>query len=204
MVPGGRGVRHPDGGCHGPASAGGAGRLLFGEAVCDPALPFERVSVAEAVAAYAGSTFWRRWGRGAAVDRDALAAQMVARGMRVAADDTWSDMLSAILVTRVEPRLGMERVTMLDRYPAAEAALARGGGRMTTGWRTVRGLCLWRGTGQRVWRTDGCGRTAAAVSVRDGREARVYGERYPIDEDFLARSRSCRRQADCDGGSTVW
>ena len=46
-------------------------------------------------------------------------------GIRHAADDTWSDMLSRVLVEKVEPNLGMGRITILDRYPAAEAALAR-------------------------------------------------------------------------------
>ena len=46
-------------------------------------------------------------------------------GIRHAADDTWSDMLSRVLVEKVEPNLGQGRMTILDRYPAAEAALAR-------------------------------------------------------------------------------
>jgi lysyl-tRNA synthetase class 2 len=101
------------------------------------------------------------------------------------AGETWSDMFSRILSEKVEPHLGQGRLTVLDRYPAAEAALARRC-RGSAGGRAVRGLCLRGGTGQRLWRTDRPGRAAPAVSGRDGGEGRRYGETYPIDEDFLA------------------
>ena len=45
--------------------------------------------------------------------------------MRVADDDTWSDIFSKVLVEHVEPHLGQGRLTMLFEYPAPEAALAR-------------------------------------------------------------------------------
>ena len=38
---------------------------------------------------------------------------------------TWSDLFSKIIVTRIEPHLGHGRLTLLSRYPIAEAALAR-------------------------------------------------------------------------------
>jgi elongation factor P--beta-lysine ligase len=33
---------------------------------------------------------------------------------------------------------------------------------------------------------------------------RVYGERYPIDEDFLAALAACRRRAASRSASTAW
>lgn len=162
------------------------GGLRFGGAVCDPSAPFERVSVAEAVARHAGIDLLATMGPGAEVDRAGLAAQMVARGMRVAADDTWSDMLSAILVTRVEPQLGMGRVTVLDRYPAAEAALARRAGdddRVAERFEVYAcGVELANGFGEL---TD-AGEQRRRFMAEMDEKARVYGERYPIDEDFLA------------------
>ncbi len=162
------------------------GGLRFGEAVCDPLVPYERISVAEAVAAHAGIDLLATMGPGARVDRDALAAQMVARGMRVAADDTWSDLLSAILVTRVEPRLGLGRVTVLDRYPAAEAALARRAAdddRVAERFEVYAcGVELANGFGEL---TD-AGEQRRRFQAEMDEKARVYGERYPIDEDFLA------------------
>ncbi len=162
------------------------GGLRFGEGTCDPFAPFERVSVAEAVERHAGIDLLATMGPGAKVDRDGLAAQMVARDMRVAADDTWSDMLSAILVTKVEPKLGMGRVTVLDRYPAAEAALARRAGdddRVAERFEVYAcGVELANGFGEL---TD-AGEQRRRFQAEMDEKARVYGERYPIDEDFLA------------------
>jgi elongation factor P--beta-lysine ligase len=45
--------------------------------------------------------------------------------VRVADDDTWSDIFSKVLVEHVEPHLGQGRLTVLFEYPAPEAALAR-------------------------------------------------------------------------------
>ena len=58
-------------------------------------------------------------------DRDGLAAQAIAAGVSVAADDTWSDIFSKVLVEHVEPHLGQGRLTILSEYPSPEAALAR-------------------------------------------------------------------------------
>ena len=46
-------------------------------------------------------------------------------GVRIADDDTWSDIFSQVLVEHVEPHLGQGRATILYEYPAPEAALAR-------------------------------------------------------------------------------
>jgi lysyl-tRNA synthetase class 2 len=168
------------------AQAAGSEVLRFGEAVCDPVAPVERLSVAEAVARHAGIDLMATMGPGAAVDRAGLAAQMVAAGMRVAADDTWSDMLSAILVARVEPRLGIGRITVLDRYPACEAALARRAAdddRVAERFEVYAcGVELANGFGEL---TDAAEQRRRFVAEMD-EKARVHGERYPIDEEFLA------------------
>jgi lysyl-tRNA synthetase class 2 len=111
---------------------------------------------------------------------------MRAAGMRVAADDTWSDLLSAVLVAKVEPQLGMGRVTVLDRYPACEAALAR---RAADDSRVAErfevyacGVELANGFGEL---TD-AGEQRRRFMAEMDEKARVYGERYPVDEDFLA------------------
>ncbi|MBS0241534.1 MAG: EF-P lysine aminoacylase GenX, partial [Proteobacteria bacterium] len=59
-------------------------------------------------------------------DRAALAEQVARIGIRVADDDTWSDLFSRVLVERIEPALRVARgPVLLDRYPTHEAALAR-------------------------------------------------------------------------------
>ena len=115
-----------------------------------------------------------------------LAAALRRIGLRVAADDTWSDMLSRVLGERVEPHLGMGRVTILDEYPAAEAALARkhpGDGRVAERFEVYAcGVELANGFGELTNPEEQRRRFQAEMDEKQ----RIYGERYPIDESFLA------------------
>ena len=53
--------------------------------------------------------------------------------------------------------------------------------------RALRGLCLWARARQRLWRADRCRPSSARRFVADQAKKRaLYGETYPIDEDFLA------------------
>ncbi|TXI05772.1 MAG: EF-P lysine aminoacylase GenX, partial [Pseudorhodobacter sp.] len=162
-----------------------AGPLRYREAACDPALPAERISVAAAFAAHAGIDLLATLD-GATGDRDALAAQAVAAGVRVAADDTWSDIFSRVLSDKVEPHLGHGRVTILDRYPAAEAALARAcadDGREAERFEVYAcGVELANGFGEL---TNPVEQRRRFQSEMDEKQ-RIYDERYPIDESFLA------------------
>jgi lysyl-tRNA synthetase class 2 len=101
-------------------------------------------------------------------------------------DESWSDIFSRILSEKVEPQLGLGRVTVLHEYPAVEAALAR------TSARDARvaerfelyacGMELANGFGEL---TDAEEQRRRFISEMDVKE-RVYGERYPIDEELLA------------------
>ena len=106
--------------------------------------------------------------------------------MRCAADDSWSDIFSRILVERVEPRLGNGRATILTEYPSVEAALARS---KPTDPRVAErfelfmcGVELANGFGELTDPADQRSRLDAEMAKKE----RLYGERYPIDEDFLA------------------
>ena len=48
-----------------------------------------------------------------------------AQGIRLASDDTWSDIFAKVLTERIEPYLGRYRPEFLHDYPRHEAALAR-------------------------------------------------------------------------------
>ena len=54
-----------------------------------------------------------------------FAAAAAAAGIRTAADDNWGDIFSRVLVEKIEPRLGLERATILYEYPAVQSPLAR-------------------------------------------------------------------------------
>jgi lysyl-tRNA synthetase class 2 len=119
-------------------------------------------------------------------NRDVFAAEAISRGMRVAADDTWSDVFSRVLSERVEPKLGAGRLTVLSEYPIAEAALARpkaGDPSVAERFEVYAcGVELANGFGELNDATEQRRRFAAAMDLK----AERYGERYPIDEDFLA------------------
>ena len=100
--------------------------LCLSRREANPFEPPERLTVREAFLRYAGIDLYDSL----SPDRRAqsgnwLARQTKAAGLRVAADDTWSDMFSRLLSERVEPNLGIGRPTILHDYPASEAALAR-------------------------------------------------------------------------------
>ena len=102
------------------AEAAGAEAFRFRDLACDPYAAPERLSVAEAVRRHAGFDLMETLG-----DAERLAGALEAAGVSARDDEGWSDLLSRLLVARVEPRLGQGRATALDRYPASEAALAR-------------------------------------------------------------------------------
>ena len=149
------------------------------------------------------SISWRRCRTGKP-DRDGSARAAQAAGIRVAEDDHWGDIFSKVLVERIEGKLGIGRATILDEYPAVLSALARPAQRSARR-RAFRALCLRRRARQRFRRAHRSRRAAASGSnTRWRRRRRIYGERYPIDEDFIAALRICRRQAASRSGSTGW
>lgn len=168
------------------ALAAGAKTLRFGKAECDPfALP-ERLSVADAFQRHAGIDLTASLRADGTTDRTTLAAQAGGAGLRVAPDDTWSDIFSKLLVEFVEPHLGHGRATILDRYPVAEAALARPAPddpRFAERFELYAcGVELANGFGELTNAPEQRRRFEAEMAEK----SRIYGESYPIDEDFLA------------------
>jgi lysyl-tRNA synthetase class 2 len=180
------------------ADAAGAGILRFGERTCDPRSASERLTVAEAFQRFAGidllatlrptpSPHLRREGTEAtAPDRGALAASARAAGIRVAEDDTWGDIFSRVVVERIEPNLGHGRATLLTEYPAHLAALARpkeSDPRVAERFELYAcGVELANAFGEL---TD-VPLQRRRLDAEMAEKQRIYGERYPIDEDFLA------------------
>ncbi len=167
------------------AAAAGTDRFAFRGREADPTAPPERLTVAEAFTRHAGIDLLSTLGN-RAPDRDGLAARAQAAGIRFGDDDTWSDIFSRILVERVEPQIGNGRATFLTEYPAHEAALARpkpSDPRVAERFELFAcGVELANGFGELTDPVEQRARLAAEMD----RKANIYGERYPIDEDFLA------------------
>jgi lysyl-tRNA synthetase class 2 len=159
--------------------------LSFRDRRCDPFAEPQRITVAEAFEQFAGIDLLGTVASGKP-DRDGLAAGARNEGIRVAADDTWSDLFSRILVERIEPRLGLDRPTILYEYPVVEAALARPNDsdrRVAERFELYAcGVELANGFGELTDPVEQRRRFEAQMAEK----ARLYGERYPIDEDFLA------------------
>ena len=168
------------------AETTGVAALRFRDRECDPFAEPERLSVVNAFARHAGIDLLATMDSDGVPDGDHLAAQMLALGLAVPDDRSWSYLFSLLLVDKVEPRLGMGRITVLDRYPAAEAALAR----RTADDRRVSerfelyacGVELANGFGELTDAAEQRRRFAGEMAEKE----RIYGERYPLDEDFLA------------------
>src|SRR5262249_54903562 len=106
------------------AEAAETAQFAFRGRTANPLAQPQFVTVAETFDRFAGIDLLATLDRGAA-DRDALAAQARVAGIRIADDDSWSDIFSRVLVEKVEPELGNGRPTLLTEYPVVEAALAR-------------------------------------------------------------------------------
>ncbi len=168
------------------ADAAGAKALRFRDRTCDPFAAPERLSVAEAFQTFAGVDLLASIARDGTTDAARLGAELDRIGLRRAGDDTWSDMLSRVLSEKVEPHLGQGRITILDHYPSAEAALARkvpGDARIAERFEVYAcGVELANGFGELTDPAEQRRRFEAEMEEK----ARVYGLRYPLDEDFLA------------------
>jgi len=167
------------------AETAGARAFAWRGAGCDPFAEPERLTVAEAFAHHAGVDLLASVAADGATDRDTLAAATVAAGVRVAPDDVWADVFSRVLVERIEPRLGMGRPTLLCEYPVAEAALARpkpGDPRVAERFELYAcGVELANAFGELTDPVEQRRRFTAEMNER----ARVYGDRYPLDEELL-------------------
>jgi elongation factor P--(R)-beta-lysine ligase len=166
------------------ARAAGSPRLRFGQRCADPLAAPLRLSVADAFARHAGIDLLATLGD--APDRRGLAAAARASGVRVADDDAWGDIFSRVLVERIEGALGNGRATLLVDYPAKLAALARpqrADPRLAERFELYAcGVELVNGFGE----LNDPGEQRRRLLAEMAEKERIYGERYPIDEDFLA------------------
>lgn len=157
------------------AEAARTRQLTFRGITCDPFQVPERVTVAEAFERHAGIDLFGD-----------LPAQARAKGIRTASDDTWADVFSRIIVEKVEPNLGHGRATILCEYPVSEAALARpkpGDPRVAERFELYAcGVELANCFGELTDPAE----QRRRFEIEMAEKARLYGERYPIDEDLLA------------------
>jgi len=163
------------------AEVAGTQALVWRGAACDPSAAPEYLTVVEAFERHAGIDL-----EPVLTDAAGLAAAARTAGIETAPGASWTDVFSAVLVTLIEPKLGQGRLTFLHRYPVSEAALScpdpddprfaerfelyACGVELANGYRELTDAGLLRV------------RQEQEMALKDA----VYGERYPLDEDFIA------------------
>ncbi|HEX4533364.1 MAG TPA: EF-P lysine aminoacylase EpmA, partial [Rhizomicrobium sp.] len=168
------------------AETTGIAEFSYRDRVCDPRAEAERLTVADAFTYHAGIDLLKTLSPEGEGDRDMLATFAKRAGFDVANDDSWADIFSKILVARVEPKLGNGKPTVLYEYPRCEAALARASTRDPRVAERFEiygcGVELCNGFGELTDATEQRRRFEIEMDEKE----RIYGERYPLDEDFLA------------------
>ena len=169
------------------ARAAGVQRLQFRGHDADPFAGPERLPVVTAFQRHAGIDLAALLpGADGGTGREAFALESGRAGVRVTPDDTWSDIFSKVLSQCIEPHLGMGRATLLMDYPVCEAALARAkpeDPRFAERFELYAcGVELANGFGELIDARE----QRRRFEMEMAEKLRIYGETYPLDEDFLA------------------
>ena len=179
------------------AEAAGATTLRHGERTADPLVAPERLTVAEAFARHAGIDLLATLTDDGQPLREPFAQAATGAGLRVAGDDSWSDIFSRVMAEWIEPRIGNGRATLLCDYPLPEAALARpkpGEPRVAERFELFAcGVELANAFGELRDAAEQRRRFEADMAEK----ARLYGESYPIDDDFLAALAAMPEASGC-------
>jgi lysyl-tRNA synthetase class 2 len=168
------------------AEAAGVSELRRGARRCDPNAPAERLTVADAFARHCGIDLLATAPDPRVPDTAPLAAAARRVGLYVSENDSWEDVFFRVMLERIEPYLGDGRPTILCEYPVSMAALSRPSPRDARVAERFElyacGLELANAFGELTDAAEQRRRFEADMALKE----KLYGVRYPIDEDFLA------------------
>jgi elongation factor P--(R)-beta-lysine ligase len=166
--------------------AAGTAVLTWQGRTADANQSFERLSVADAFERHAGIDLLATAPDPARPDAARLAAAAESVGIAPHPGDDWETLFFRIFLDRIEPHLGIGAPTILYDYPVSLAALSRpkpGDPRLCERFELyVCGLELANAFGEL---TDAQEQRRRFLADQAKKQA-LYGETYPIDEDFLA------------------
>jgi len=168
------------------ADAAGCGALRWQGRDSEPRRPWQRLTVADAFAHHAGIDLLATAPDPAAPSFALLNQAATRVGIAAHDGDDWESLFFRIFLERIEPALGVGVPTILTDYPISMAALA---GPSPTDPRVaerfelyVAGLELANAFSELTDAAQQRRRFEADLAKKQA----LYGERYPIDEDFLA------------------
>ena len=168
------------------AHAAGAETLVYRGREASPFDPPERLTVRDAFRRYAGIDIYDSLPVIGGTDTETLARQAKDSGVRIAPDDDWSDIFSRLLSERVEPNLGLGRLTVLHAYPASEAALARVNPDDPRVAERFELYCCGVEVANAFHELRDPDEQRRRFAADMEEQQRIFGTSYPIDEDFLA------------------
>ena len=152
----------------------------------DALRPWQRLSVAEAFEEHCSIDLLATAPDPLAPNLERLAAAAGHLGIAPHAGDDWEALYFRIFLERIEPVLGRGAPTILYNYPLSMAALSRrnpADPRLAERFEVyVCGLELANAFGEL---TDAAEQRRRFIADQAKKQA-LYGETYPIDEDFLA------------------
>lgn len=156
---------------------------------CDPFLDWTELSVPEAFQRYVNIDLLATMPDGHNPDTKALAVEAERLGVHVSEDDVWDDLFFRILGERIEPHLGNRQPTFLCDYPVSQAALARpktDNPNLAERFELyICGIELANAFGELTNPDEQLRRFQTDMDMKE----KLYGERHPIDEDFIAALR---------------
>jgi lysyl-tRNA synthetase class 2 len=154
--------------------------------IADPNAEWQRLSVAEAFATHTGIDILATAPDPARPDLALLAAASERVGVAPHLGDDWESLYFRIFLDRIEPNLGLGAPTILYDYPVSMAALARckpGDPRLAERFELYACGLELANAFQEL--TDPAEQRTRFLADQERKQA-LYGETYPIDEDFLA------------------
>jgi len=171
---------------HAVQTAAASAALCWRGRCADAQLPWQHLTVAEAFERHTGIDLLATTPEPARPDAALLAAAAARIGIAPHPKDDWEALFFRIFLDRIEPNLGVGAPTILYDYPLSLAALSRAkpdDPRLAERFELyVCGLELANAFGELTDAAEQRRRFAADVAKKH----ELYGETYPIDEDFLA------------------
>jgi lysyl-tRNA synthetase class 2 len=166
----------------------GTRQFTYRDRISDPFAEPDRITMCDAFAQYAEIDL--REFLTPELDHRRFAIAAADRGVRISADDTWSDVFSRVLSEKIEPYLGTGRITILDEYPSVMSVLAKPKASDPLVAERfeifICGVELANGFSELTDPIEQRRLLAAQMAEKD----RIYHERYPIDDDFIAALRA--------------
>jgi lysyl-tRNA synthetase class 2 len=174
------------------AEQGGVKKFRYKHQECDPFADWEIITVAQAFKTYAGIDLKSYMietdaHRAAAESNDRKGFYAAARsiGVSVREQDTWEEIFFSVMDSKIEPRLGFGVPAIVYDYPVSMAALSR---RCEDDPRFAKrfemyvcGIELANAFDELTDAAEQRKRFGAEMAAKQA----LYGESYPLDEDFL-------------------